>query len=394
MAKAKVIQFKYPLPKFSRGDSNFETLEIIQRGLYGVDCDYMDKSEINELITTIFKYAPKFTIEDFCTVYSYHHKIDFVELLAKFLGVGFNSMHFSVQEDTLIKAFYPTYGRYTNKIVADVMLHNLKVEDYSMKSEREIQDRVDYLQQGKNYFGSDMFKNVIPTNMKGLSHKKSTALICVDIPKNRPMYSNAEMKMLDLIKTYGLNFLPWKDMNEVDYYITRNTQQRAVYVGKCSKFTFNEGNVLIHFFNAHRAGLTILLGSKVMKSYNPNWNSYMDEVLKDCVKNMSNSIRLNTDSAMAVLYAPLIRMGKTVEECEARRQAIGVSVKYSRDEAESLMKNKTETFEQQSKNKQGFQRTPFSLGNTAIRFENKMGCKLADATDEMIEDFLNVHFPI
>lgn len=391
MKKVVSLNCQYPFPKLGRNASVFETLELIQRTLYGADCEYMSHNEIYELTEHIIKYAPKFTIQNFCTVYGYHHKIEFVELMAKYLGVGFNSVGFSVQEDTLIRAYYPQFGKFTNQIVADVMQHNLKVEDYVMKSEREIQDRVDYLQQGR-HFSNNTFRSIIPVGYKALIAPNSTALVCVDIPKNRPSYSDAEKKMLDLIQLYDLNFLPWKDTKEVEYYTTANTQEKAVYIGKCIKQSFNQSNLFPYFFANCRAGLTILLSQKSMKNYNPNWNSYMDEVLRDCIKNMSTSLNLTDSASLNTLYSPLIKMGKTVEECENRRQSIGLAVKYSREELKNLLTNKTETFEKQSKNKQGFKRIAFSLGMTAMKAENDMGCRIADMTPEMINEYLDNRF--
>ena len=388
----KVADFKYPIPKLGRNESIYETFELIQRGLYGSDCEYMSHNEIKELITNLTKYAPKFTIQSFCIVYGYCDKIEFVELMAKYLGVGFNSIGYSVQEDTLIRAYYPIFGKFTNQIVADVMQHNLKVDDYVMKSERDIQDRVDYLQQGKNFFNT--FKSIIPVNYKKLIGSNSTALVCVDIPKNRPSYSEAEKKMLVLTEMYGLNFLPWKDSKEVEYYTVANTQEKAVYIGKCCKQNFTISNLFPYFFSNCRAGLTILLSHKSMKNYNPNWNSYMDEVLKDCIKNMPISLDLNNTASLDILYNPLIKMGKTVEECESRRQSMGISVKYSRAEMEEMLTNTTDTFETQSKTKKGFKRIPFSMTLKVMNAENEIGCRVQDMTKDMIDEYLDKKFVI
>lgn len=380
--------FKYSLPSFFRGQSRNEILNFIHRKLYGPCCDCLKNEDISLLLQRLHTIGHTMSKHDFCIAYGYCDIENFVEVVAKYMGIGFNSFAFSTQEDVLIRGFYPIFGVFTNEIVASIMLHTYKCEDYIKKSVQEIQDRVDYLGQGVRYFR--FFKDVVPVNLKKLLAKKSTSLICVDIPKNRPQYTYAESVLLELSDIYNLCFLPWKDSNEVEYWLS-NKKMKKEYESKCTNFSFDSSNVVKYFHNNYYAGLSCLLRKKKMYSVNPKWNSYLDNCLiaSLATKNLNEKVDLNVAHDMVHIYKSLIQMGKTVEECDVRRRELGISVEYTASELNYLCENFDMTTEQLEKHKQGFKRSGFSMGAKIMTLENKVNCKLHNLDDAQKKELLS-----
>lgn len=397
MSVLNIKNFRYVIPTFGKNKSivDAESLMKIQQELYdyAIDFDYMSYDKSLKLMDKLQKEGYKMSFDAFCETFGYSKYKDYAEILSKFMGIGFNSVNFSSEEDTMIRDFFPIFGKYTNVVVYHFMVDEIGVDDYIMKSEREIQDRVDYLQRGKHYFNKE-YRDFIPGNLKGILSDKTKALVCIHEPAFRTDYTFAEKRMMHLNKMYPYNFIPWKDLNEVKYLSNVfSKEEKEKYLKMCDRPTFNIKTVIPYFDAVLMMRLGVLLLKKnCMQSYNSRWNSYQDEILKMCLDENSSNLDLNEADSLKALYEPLLAMGKTIKDCEERRKQLGFKVKYSYSEIEAILKNVTDTYDIQSSSKKGIKRSSYSIALQAMNAENIVGSRIPEMTEEMREKYLNMRF--
>lgn len=368
----KVIMARYDLPILSQEGLKF-TLSIIERFLYPNEpiAVPMSVSSYRELQKNMVKFSPIMSLDMFVEKFNLKHRRDMVEILAKYQGVCFNSSKYVTAEDYLIRILYLYYGKYTNQAV-QYLMDMTKEVGYMAKSEQEIQERVDYLQKGSNF--KKKYKDCLPFQLK-FSH--SDALVSFVAPTYRTPYTYAEMSLLRLSKTYGIDFLPWKDKKEQEFIGKSVVNQGDLFQTK--------KDLYIDLNTKHSALINILLKSREMQSISFDWSSDMDNLLIDCCATWGSK-EITTKEH---LFKPLIQCGKTIEECEDRRMALGIRVSRSFVEYENLLNTLHLTPSQRTLMGVGMKRSDYSETMFQEKVAEEVGKPLHLWTEDEKNEYLS-----
>lgn len=402
----------YSIPVWSADKSSgvMGTLKALERQLYGHEFDDLTFEKYFDIIKNINQYSMHDSLEKFCQRFGYGQYVEIVRVLSKYAKKSFNSVSFYRTEDLLIRFLYPEFGRRTNEVIEVIIKYYYKYSCYTKKSEDEIRDRVDILGQ-KDFNCKTPYKQashgLVPSGYKELLKAKSSNIVmCIDIPSERPSYSVGEEALLKMLRLQGggtitaNTLMPWKDANEVKYYVGLDSDWNTEYEKCCSSFAreaiqglhnrnlydFLMGKGIysncIHKYPSCLSHLVTLVPDMYYLNFGGIWSSYDDELLLQCVHDMKCSDDLNSDDGLKICYKPLLDRGFSLESCEMRRVVRQLTVKWSISETLSVLDSVNETIYSYVKGKHGLIRSINSVALKKARLERVFNKPLHLVTEE------------
>lgn len=317
-------------------------------------------TNMSVLVSRIEKFAEDMTLESFCVKFGYKGREDFVLIVAKYMGICFDDSSYTTAEDYLIRFLYFLYGNQAN-LAVKIALESLELDYVPIRTEREIQDRVDYLQSGKNF--SKKYNKCLPRGIKVSGDILTSGVGGI----NRTPYTSGEVCLLKMSYRFGVDFLPWKEAKEKDFYY-RHFVQNDSY--RHENLYANERELRIDFTQRRTAIYNALMDSYEVKFASSSWSSKEDEILRQVFDSWNAQTEV---SSKQELYAPLINRGKTVEDCEKRRPELRIKVPYTISEIIGFTNAKDMTSAERATRISVINRSVYSVALKTSQMENAVG---------------------
>lgn len=384
--------FRYSVPRIGSKNNILYTFNSIykrmrNKGVIKGSVQKLSEHNFNVLLTAIREDSYSKSLDTFCVDYGYTDIKEFVSVVAKYMGIAFNNVSFTTQEDICIRAFYPYFGiDYIGFILWDVMnqlyaASGYEDVEYKMKSVGELQERVDYLY-GTPY-NKRLYKELMPKAYLRLNKGNGSTLVSLRKRKgNKTPFTVGERVLIEMQDIYGFNFIPWKNSYEVEYYTNPESDNSKKFKDLFIKDSLSEKNTptcgdIVKCFDKEYAVYLELLKERCDMQVDLNWNSYLDNLLKSCVLYLN---RMDDDLSTAnlkVVFRPLLSCGKTVQECIVRAKVLNLRFRFTTSEVRELIKKGgKQTVKQIYRGQKGFKRSEISIMTKIAYLENLFNCKI------------------
>lgn len=307
------------------------------------------------------------TFSDFVSIYALDEVSDIVYIRSKLLGVCFNENAFTSGEDKTLVWLYYYLGKWSHIGVAAI----LEDKGYKLKSVREYQERLDYL--GVKYFKT--ISKYINPDIK-LSKSGLPSLVH---PSLRYTYTEVEKKIAKAMykdsKGDVINFLPWKDINEIYYVATKDDGYFEWYDTEL-KLSNNITEVRNYLELDGHTYYHMLMASKEIKVHDSRWSVHKDNLLKK-----DRKAYMDIEEKGVKLFPSLPEVPDL--ECKMRLDELKIVLRWNKLDIDKLIENAKLPPKQLYEVFEGF-RSPKAIDfaySTLERVMNKRLCVLLDERD-------------